>query len=366
MQLAALLVATLMVSRWLTWWLASPRAALRILDTPNARSLHARATPRTGGVALLGSVLLTVVTLVLLTRSGVVAGRLADVGRAFQERDLLSMLAAATVLGAVSLWNDRREVSPALRLATQCLAAGGVIWVGQLTIASFYVPFIGVVVLGWSAYLFTLLFMVWMSNLYNFMDGMDGFAGGMTVIGFGFLGGLAVTQGSLGLGSLALTIAAAAGGFLFYNYPPARIFMGDVGAVPLGFLAASLAVKGNRDSVLGLWVPVILFSPFIVDATVVLLRRMMRGAKVWEPHREHYYQRLVLAGWSHRKTVGVEYLLMLGWGAVAVIYELRGEVGHVVVLALGVVIYTALALGVRRIERRATTSPIVRWGRRTG
>src|SRR5207249_2495784 len=101
------------------------------------------------------------------------------------------------------------------------------------------------------------LFILWMTNLYNFMDGMDGFAGGMAVVGFGFLGAIAGAEGAAGLGVLALIGAAAAAGFLVFNYPPARIFMGDVGAVPLGFLAAVLAVKGNRDNVMGLWVPVI-------------------------------------------------------------------------------------------------------------
>ena len=252
----------------------------------------------------------------------------------------------------MSLWNDRHEVSPVLRLLTHGLAAVSVMWAGDLTITGFSFPFFGVVALGWTSYAFTFLFIVWMTNLYNFMDGMDGFAGGMTVVGFGFLGALGLAEGAAGLGLLALVVAAAAAGFLALNYPPARIFMGDVGAVPLGFLAAALAVKGNRDNVIGLWVPVIIFSPFIVDATAVLMRRLLTGKRVWEAHREHYYQRLVLAGWSHRRTVWVEYLLMIGWGVVAVIYKWRGEVGHVVVLALGVAVYTALAAGVGIVERR--------------
>jgi UDP-N-acetylmuramyl pentapeptide phosphotransferase/UDP-N-acetylglucosamine-1-phosphate transferase len=189
------------------------------------------------------------------------------------------------------------------------------------------------------------------------MDGMDGFSGGMTVIGFGFLGAIALAESAAGLGVLALLIAAAAGGFLVFNYPPARIFMGDVGAVPLGFFAAALAVKGNRDNVMGLWVPVIIFSPFIVDASVVLLRRTLKGDRFWEPHREHYFQRLVLAGWSHRETVHAEYVLMVGWGIVAVIYHWRGEVGHVVVLALGAVVYSAFIAGVRSVERRKKRGP---------
>jgi UDP-N-acetylmuramyl pentapeptide phosphotransferase/UDP-N-acetylglucosamine-1-phosphate transferase len=352
MQIAALLAVSFLVSLVLTRLLASPRAFIKIIDMPNARSLHARATPRTGGVAILTAILFVTASLLVATKGGVIGGLAREAALDIRHRDLLMTLVALTCLAGVSLWDDRHHVSPIPRLISHALAAAAVMWAGDLTITSFSFPFFGVVTLGRSSYAFTFLFIVWMTNLYNFMDGMDGLAGGMTVVGFGFLGAIGLAEHAAGLGVLALIVAAAAAGFLVFNYPPARIFMGDVGAVPLGFLAAALAVKGNRDSVMGLWVPVIIFSPFIVDATVVLMRRMLKGHRFWEPHREHYFQRLVLAGWSHRKTVQAEHLLMVSWGLVAVIYKWRGEVGHVVVLGLGVVVYTALAAGVRIVERR--------------
>lgn len=357
MTVALLLAATALLSLALTGFLASPRAVFKILDTPNARSLHRSATPRTGGVAILIAVVAGLGAAAAATRFGVAGDLLRRAALEFRSGDVMAIVAAILVLGLVSLVNDRREVSPALRLFFQIAAGAGLIIVGNLTITSFMVPFIGPMRLGWWTYPVTLLFLVWMTNLYNFMDGMDGFAGGMTLIGFGFLGGLALQQGAYSLGIIALVTAAAASGFLVFNYPPARIFMGDVGAVPLGLLAGALAVKGNQEQAIGLWTPIILFSPFIVDATVVLFRRALRGARIWEPHREHYYQRLVLAGWSHRRTVLVEYALMVGWGSIAVVYELRGEVGHVVVLAIGVAVYSLLAIGVRRVERRSRRRP---------
>jgi len=352
MEIAVFVLASLSVSWSLTKLLSSPRAAFRIVDTPNQRSLHARATPRTGGVAIMAAMLFATASLVMLGRAGVLAGAARAAALDVMNPDLLTTLVAATFLAGVSLWDDRHELSPALRLLTHSAAAAAVMWGGNLTITGFSVPFFGVVTLGWTSYAFTFLFIVWMTNLYNFMDGMDGFAGGMTLVGFGFLGALGLAGGAAGLGVLALIVAAAAAGFLTFNYPPARIFMGDVGAVPLGFLAAALAVKGNRDNVIGLWVPAIIFSPFIVDATVVLVKRMLAGKRVWEAHREHYYQRLVLAGWSHRRTVWMEYLLMVAWGLVAVIYKWLGETGHVAVLALGVMVYAAFAIGVGVVERR--------------
>src|SRR5207237_6589785 len=118
------------------------------------------------------------------------AGRVAAAAVELRHRDILLTLVAATFLGAVSLVNDRREMSPIVRLFTQSLAAIALMWAGHLTITGFSVPFFGVLRLGWSSYVFTFLFVVWMTNLYNFMDGMDGLAGGMAVIGFGFLGAL--------------------------------------------------------------------------------------------------------------------------------------------------------------------------------
>ena len=320
-ELTIMLGAVWLVTAGLSHYLASPNAALRIVDRPNPRSLHARPTPRTGGLAILGGI---VFGLLLAGASGcsrwAPAALAAAVGD-LASRDYLALLIAAVSLAAISLWDDRHSISPVVRLSVQVLLAALLIPSGHFTIASIHVPMVGPVGLGWLGYPLTLLFIVWMTNLYNFMDGMDGFAGGMTFIGCAVLGCLLLGKGGLGLGVLALIISAASGGFLVYNYPPARIFMGDVGAVPLGFLVSALAIKGDRSQVLDLWTSLIVFSPFIVDASVVVVRRALRGARIWEAHREHYYQRLVLAGWSHRRTVGAEYRHMLGRRVMAALYE---------------------------------------------
>jgi UDP-N-acetylmuramyl pentapeptide phosphotransferase/UDP-N-acetylglucosamine-1-phosphate transferase len=175
------------------------------------------------------------------------------------------------------------------------------------------------------------------------------------VLGYGFLG-LIAWRGDHYLVALVLLIGTAAGGFLFYNLPPARIFMGDVGSVPLGFIAAALAVLGTRDGLFDIWVPLLIFSPFIVDATVTLVRRLRRGERIWLAHREHYYQRLVLAGWGHRKTVLAEYAIMLACGLSAVVYGYAGEAGRLAILAGWVLAYAGLAYGVCLVERGAQTA----------
>lgn len=324
----------------LTRLLCSPAFRLALLDHPNERSLHEAPIPRTGGLAIFGSVALGLLLSLGLKWSGVtLTGSW--------------ILGATLVLAIVSFWDDRASLSPGLRLGTQALAAAGVAWGAGLTMHTILVPLVGTVSLGWFAVPVTILFLIWMANLYNFMDGMDGFAGGMTVVGYGFLAYLAWRGGHQLILLLSLLVAGAAAGFLWYNVPPARIFMGDVGSVPLGFLAAALALLGVRDGVFDVWVPLLIFSPFVVDATVTLLRRLLRGEKIWLAHREHYYQRLVLAGWGHRRTVLVEYLLMLAAGVTAVVYGQTGESLRLTILVGWMSVYMVLAWGVHWVEGHA-------------
>jgi UDP-N-acetylmuramyl pentapeptide phosphotransferase/UDP-N-acetylglucosamine-1-phosphate transferase len=216
-------------------------------------------------------------------------------------------------------------------------------------------PRLSAFALGPVAVPLTILSLMWMTNLYNFMDGMDGFAGGMTVMGFGFLAYLAWSGGDAFVAVLSLLTVGATAGFLIYNRPPARIFMGDAGSTLLGFLAGSLSVLGIKRGLFDFWVPVLIFSPFIVDATTTLFRRLLRGEKIWRAHRQHYYQRLVLLGWSHRKTVRVEYCLMLCCGLSAVLYNRAGANERLALLVAWLLIYASLACGVRFAERAGRT-----------
>ena len=205
--------------------------------------------------------------------------------------------------------------------------------------------------LGGAEFPLTLLLVTWLANLSNFMDGMDGVAGGMGAIGFGWLALLAGLQGHQALAHTAALIALANLGFLAFNFPPARIFMGDAGAVPMGFAAGGLSLWGISTDAFPFWSPVIIFSPFIVDATVTLLLRISRGEKVWQAHRSHYYQRLVLMGWGHRKTVLAEYGVMAATGATAfVLSSWENSRLELAALAGWIAFYGAVALAIRRTE----------------
>lgn len=275
----------------------------------------------------------------------------AEQGEAQAEKALW-ILGMALLIGVVSFWDDRVGLPPSLRFGVQGVTTVGVVGGAGLKVHAVTVPILGTMSLGWAAVPLTILFLMWMINLYNFMDGMDGFAGGMTILGFGFLSYLAWKGGHQFLAALSLFITGAAGGFLFHNMPPARIFMGDVGSISLGFLAGTLAVGGVHDGLFDIWVPVLIFSPFLVDATVTLFRRLLRGEKVWQAHREHYYQRLVLAGWGHRKTVLVEYCVMIACGINALLYLEVKDLWRLILLLGWVIIYSLLAYSVRVLEER--------------
>jgi UDP-N-acetylmuramyl pentapeptide phosphotransferase/UDP-N-acetylglucosamine-1-phosphate transferase len=198
-----------------------------------------------------------------------------------------------------------------------------------------------------------------MLNLYNFMDGIDGLAGGMAVFGFGALAVLGWIAAAPGFALLSLSIAVASLGFLVFNFPPARIFMGDVGAGTLGFLAGLLTLWGVRAGIFPFWVGVLVFSPFIVDASWTLLRRLATGEKPWQAHRAHAYQRLVQAGWNHRRTTLCEYGLMIicGLSAILVILQENSFFGSVVLLAW-VLLYFVLGISVSlrvRAQKRLST-----------
>jgi UDP-N-acetylmuramyl pentapeptide phosphotransferase/UDP-N-acetylglucosamine-1-phosphate transferase len=168
---------------------------------------------------------------------------------------------------------------------------------------------------GWLAVM-AVVALVWIVNLYNFMDGSNGLAGGMTVFGFATYAIVAApAQPQLAIAGAA--VAGAGLGFLVLNFHPARIFLGDSGSIPLGFLAGTMGFWGWQHGAWPIWFPALAFAPFFADATVTLLRRLARGEKVWKAHREHYYQRLVQLGATHVRVALFYYFLMLIGSSIA-------------------------------------------------
>lgn len=300
-------------------WLARSRAARIALDEPNSRSLHVAAVPRTGGIGLL---------------LGIAAG-----WAIITPQLSWAFWAALGLLIAVSLLDDVRGLSAAVRLAAHLLAAGLAVLALPGLPESVLLLTVAVLAIGW------------MCNLYNFMDGSDGLAGGMTLSGFLAYAVAAWLAGSAQFALLNLAIAAAAAGFLLHNFHPARIFLGDTGAVPLGFLAATFGITGWLQHDWTWWFPLLVFSPFIVDASVTLARRLLSGNRVWEAHRDHYYQRLVQLGLGHRGTALAGYALM-ALCAIAALWAMTLSTSlQYAALAAAAALYVALILVIERAWR---------------
>ncbi len=298
------------------------RYAERAADRPNERSLHDAPRPRVGGIG----VMLAALPWAAWHASG----------------PLLAVIACAAVLALVSAADDLRSLPAALRLALHFAAAA--IAVAALGVGTPWPLAAGIVVA---------LAIAWTTNAYNFMDGSDGLAGGMAVIGFGTYALAASQAQNLPLALACAGIASAAVGFLAWNFPPARVFLGDAGSIPLGFLAGALGLAGYRADAWPAWFPVLVFSPFIVDASATFLRRLARREPVWRAHRSHWYQRLVLAGWSHRRVALSAYGLMAALSASALAARPAGGFVQCGIMAVWAGAFTALAWAIERHLRRA-------------
>ena len=336
MTLLAVFLVAAAISAAVIKGLLLTRLGTRMLDMPNERSLHHAPTPRIGGIGICVSIILVI---------GVTP--LVDIE--FLEL-FVFITAGAMVVVLISLVDDVVPVNVGVRLLFHFGAAaliGSELIVRDLQIAGVSIHLPGVL-----ATIFTLLYVVWLINLYNFMDGMDGFAGGMAVVGFSGLALIASFADLLDVAAIAVCLAGAAAGFLLFNFPPARVFMGDTGSSTLGFFAAALSLWADIVGAVPLWISVLLFSPFIVDASVTLVRRALNRERVWRAHRSHYYQKLVQLGWGHRKTVLAEYVLMIACAASAVVASRLDPRGQAAVIILWVIGYTCLIALVHRLEAR--------------
>ncbi|MDF3238304.1 glycosyltransferase family 4 protein [Pseudomonas veronii] len=248
--------------------------AKSIIDIPNARSSHSVPTPRGGGVAIVLTFLFTLPFLVI--------AELAPLSV------VIALGGAGALVALVGFMDDHGHIAARWRLLGHFVASGwALFWLGGLPQVSAF----GLEVnLLWFGQFIAILYLVWMLNLYNFMDGIDGIASIEAIsacLGACLLYWLA---GFEGLMWLPMLLAAAVAGFLFWNFPPARIFMGDAGSGFLGITLGILSIQAAWASSQLLWAWLILLGVFVVDATFTLIRRLVRGDKVYEAHRSHAYQ----------------------------------------------------------------------------
>ena len=296
-----------------------------VIDRPNARSLHAAPVPRGGGMAI------------------VIVAALAQAPFVFAAgapRALGVWWGGALAMAALGFWDDHRPLGARLRFAVQIAVALACVLATPL-------PALVPPLAGLRAFVLALA-VAWLVNLYNFMDGADGLAGTQASVAAGALAGIAGAVGCPASGLLAAALAGASLGFTGWNWQPARIFMGDAGSYYLGWQFAALGF-GEAAEGCAPWPLLILIAPFVTDATLTLLRRMLAGEAWMRPHRSHAYQLLIRGGWPHRRlaialaVLGVAVFSPLAWwaavrpawapAAALIAYALAGTIWGAILLA---------------------------------
>jgi Fuc2NAc and GlcNAc transferase len=321
MRNSLFLIAVVLASWALTWALRHYALANSVMDIPNARSSHRIPTPRGGGVAIVVTFLAAVIVLWgagLLSLSYVLA-----VG------------GAGAWIAVVGFMDDHGHIPARWRLLAHFLgAAWAVYWLGGVAPVDLF----GVILdLGWLGMFLAVLYLVWLLNLYNFMDGIDGIASieaiSVTAAGalFHYLIGQSASVG------VSLALLAAVLGFLIWNFPPAKIFMGDAGSGFLGMVMGVMSLQAGWIEPELFWCWLIMLGVFVVDATLTLLRRLIRGEKVYEAHRSHAYQFASRRFASHRvvtlSVLGINLLWLLPMALLVLNGILSGVGGLIIAYA---------------------------------
>ena len=308
-----------------------------VIDVPNQRSSHQTPTPRGGGISIVAS---TTIALAVLNWLGLIRIEL-----------LMAIAGGGVAVATVGFVDDRRPLSVGVRFAVHLAAAvWALLWLGGLPpmrIGGQLFTF------GWSGYVLGVLGIVWVLNLFNFMDGIDGLAAAQAIfVAWGGALLAIVAAASPGVCAAAIVFGAACCGFAAWNWPPAKIFMGDVGSGYLGYVIAVLALAAARDNPIAVLVWLILGAVFFVDATVTLIRRLARGERVQAAHRSHAYQWLARRWKSHlRVTVAVTIINLLWVLPCACFATLHpGSAVWIVLVALAPLVVLALASGAGRRE----------------
>jgi Fuc2NAc and GlcNAc transferase len=283
---------------------AGVRMAIRVaqrvgmLDVPNERSSHSLPTPRMGGVPMVAAAALAFGGWAFLAA-----------GEANVQRGLPYTFLFALAMFLLGFYDDLRNLSPLFRFLVQFVSA--------LLLFFFLAPLLPNVSLWkwvlpkWAWVVPGAFWVVWMLNLYNFMDGIDGLAGGEAAVASSFFFLVFAYYGQSGWAVVNLVVAAASMGFLVHNWPPARIFMGDAGSAFLGAFYGMQSVVAALSTPVPFPVLVLPFANFILDTTFTLFRRMLGGEKWYHAHRSHFYQRMTDLGMTHRKVTSIELLVVV-------------------------------------------------------
>jgi len=279
-------------------------------DRPNARKAHTQTTPKSGGVGIVAAFLLGVG---LLYRYGQVS-RIA-------EPYFIGVIAAACLMAVVSFMDDLLDISFLIKLATQLVAAAAAMAAG-LWVHVLALPYYGTVDIGWLGVPATMFFLLYVTNAMNFIDGLNGLAAGVTLCACVFLAGIAGLYGGFFVYTAALLLAGGVLGFLPFNFPRAKIFMGDVGSQFCGFMLALFGVAAARfeGAPLSFLLVPLLLSGVLYDVTFTLIRRLFAGENIAEAHHGHLYQVVRRAGMDARLVALIHWAFAVIGGFTAILF----------------------------------------------
>lgn len=326
-----------------TGWFIKYARLRRITDVPTERSSHSIPTPRGGGI---GFVIISIGAFILyFFWAGLLGSKI-----------YLTMLITLSAIACLGWFDDRRNLSQIIRFSIQVVAAASVIFFVE-GLDTFYMPYRSIISLGIFSPFLGLLWITGVTNIYNFMDGVDGIASIQALsasVGwmiFGYLWNEPV------LIVINLIVVATISAFLVYNWSPARIFMGDVGSIFLGFFFAIMpflaaAIAEERTVGFTLWIGALLMWPFLFDSSFTLLRRFINGENVFKAHRTHLYQRLNIAGWSHSAISTLYLAFSLLCVTIALVFTHEGDATQVLLLIGLLILSLFYILAVQRVEKK--------------
>jgi UDP-GlcNAc:undecaprenyl-phosphate GlcNAc-1-phosphate transferase len=274
---------------------------LGAVDKPEARKVHQHTMPRLGGLAMYLSFMICIILFV------------------GAQGPFTGLLLGASIVFSVGMLDDIFQLSPWVKLLGQCAAAVVAMYFG-VVVEFLTNPFDGMLNLGYFSLPLTFLWIVGVSNAINLIDGLDGLAGGVSAIAAITMGVVALVEGQAAVAICAFILAAGIGGFLPYNFYPAKTFMGDGGSNFLGFVLAGIAILGTAKSaaLISLFIPIVILGIPIFDTFFAILRRIHKQAPIFKPDKDHLHHRLMAMGMSHRRSVFTIYLISAFFSGVAI------------------------------------------------
>ncbi|MCM2536050.1 undecaprenyl/decaprenyl-phosphate alpha-N-acetylglucosaminyl 1-phosphate transferase [Neobacillus pocheonensis] len=284
-------------------------------DKPNHRKVHVKIMPRLGGLAIFLSF---IIGIMIIHPDG---------------EYHLPILIGGIIIILTGMLDDVKEISPKLKLAGQIAAAAVVVIWGNLNVDFINLPFGGRIEFGFLSIPLTMIWIIGITNAINLIDGLDGLAGGVSTIALLTIAGMSIIQGNIYVSVMALILAASTAGFLLYNFHPAKIFMGDTGALFLGFMIGVLSLLGYKNvTFISLIIPIIILGVPISDTFFAIIRRLVNKQPLSAPDKSHLHHCLLRIGFTHRQTVLLIYAMSTVFGLVAFIFSQATVWGSLIVI----------------------------------